>query len=135
MLRKKYIFSLTIVFILIAAFLLGCYFYFVKIHSEKNQHPVYYTTPKVKIFLRNATDKYINCTVTFQVNSIRDLHILKKRESVLQDMLYSFLCNLRLSDLQSGIISMQINEQIKKRVNTICPGSVKEIYIKEMIIE
>jgi flagellar basal body-associated protein FliL len=135
MLKKKYTFILILTFTLIIACLAGGYFYFVNINRNKSILPIYYTTPQIKVFLRDSTDKKINLTITFQVNSKSDLNLLQKRESVLQDTLYSFLCNLRLSDLQSNIISMQITAQVQKRVNIIFPGVVKETYIKEMFIE
>lgn len=91
--------------------------------------------PKIRVMLKDSNVNNLNLLISCSFHSKKDRIKVKNNIYVAQNMINSFLSEVRMQDIQQNEIAMEISMQIKKRLNALYPNAVKEVYIKEIFLD
>ena len=98
---------------------------------------VFYTLPDMVVNMQTADGKptYLKLKLTFELPDEHVAEVLNPNMPRLQDMLQTFLRELRPEDLQGSQGSYQLRMEILRRVNlVVAPTKVNAVLIEEMLI-
>ena len=98
---------------------------------------VFYTLPDILVNMQTATGKptFLKLKLTFELPDEEAAEVLNPNMPRLQDMLQTFLRELRPEDLQGSQGSYQLRMEILRRVNLVAaPTKVNAVLIEEMLI-
>ncbi|MDP1737598.1 MAG: flagellar basal body-associated FliL family protein [Caulobacter sp.] len=98
---------------------------------------VFYTLPDMVVNIQTTDGKptYLKLKLTFELPDEHMAEVLNPNMPRLQDMLQTFLRELRPEDLQGSQGSYQLRMEILRRVNLLAaPNKVNAVLIEEMLI-
>jgi flagellar FliL protein len=98
---------------------------------------VFYTLPDIVVNMQTADGKptYLKLKLTFELPDEEAAEVLNPNMPRLQDMLQTFLRELRPEDLQGSQGSYQLRMEILRRVNLVAaPTKINAVLIEEMLI-
>ncbi len=98
---------------------------------------VFYTLPDMVVNMQTADGRpaYLKLKLTFELPEEEVVEVLNPNMPRLQDMLQTFLRELRPEDLQGSQGSYQLRMEILRRVNLVAaPAKVNAVLIEEMLI-
>ena len=95
------------------------------------------TLPDMVVNVQSLDGKpqFLKLTLTLEISDAHQVEVLQGQMPRVQDMLQTFLRELRPEELQGSAASFQLRAELARRINLIiAPGKVDAVLIEEMLV-
>jgi flagellar basal body-associated protein FliL len=106
-------------------------------HDVLQPQSYFYDLGDIVVNLSNqsARNHYLKADLTIYLNNENDLNTIKNMLPVIKDSFQTFLKELRVDDINGSGGSFYIKTELLKRINNILsPTQVKDILVKELLV-